>query len=97
VQVVFAILCGAAACAKKVFAKIKNRKIEKPKNRNRQKEKSKKTKIPGSLEKRERLQKLRNGEVRIVLRIRSLGPLPEAQPQATHSQKESPPSQQCPQ
>jgi hypothetical protein len=59
----------------KFFRKIKNQKIEKQKNRNRRGEKIKKAKIPESLEKRKRLQELRNGEARIVL---DLPPLPAA-------------------
>jgi hypothetical protein len=57
---------------RKSFLKIKNRKT---KNRNRRNEKIKEAKIPESLEKRKRLQELRNGEARIVLHAR---PLPTA-------------------
>jgi hypothetical protein len=58
-----------ALAPEKFFSKIKNQKIEKPKNRNRRNEKIEEPKIPESLEKRKRLQELRNGEARIVLPV----------------------------
>jgi hypothetical protein len=95
VQVLFVIFRCAPLAPKKFF--FEKTKTEKQKNQNRRDEKLEKVKLPESLEKRKRLQEIKKRKARTVLDLPPLPAASDAQPEATHSLKESPPSQQCPQ